>query len=83
MGYGRRRNVRPETRPAGHGWSGCSRVYEWTGALDGDYGAPLGLCSETAPGSGVFTRQWSKATVTLDCNTWNGTIALKTTIASV
>jgi hypothetical protein len=26
----------------GHGWSGCSRVYEWTEALDGDYGEPLG-----------------------------------------
>ena len=61
----------------GHGWSGCSRVYEWTSALDGDYGEPLGLCSETGAGSGVFTREWSRSTVTLDCNTWKGTIVMK------
>ena len=101
----------------GHGWSGCSRVYEWTEALDGDYGEPLGrtrrkpctsfaqicprlsvflsdetvlilnndlkrwvragLCSESAPGSGIFTREWSKSTITLDCNTWNSTIVFK------
>ena len=61
----------------GHGWSGCSKVYERTAALDQDYGVPLDLCSETAPGSQVFTREWSKSTITLDCNTWKGTIVLK------
>ena len=38
---------------------------EW----DEDYGEPTGPCKETAPGSGVFERAWSKATVTWDCNT--------------
>lgn len=33
-----------------------------------DFGEPLGLCGETAAGSGVFERQWTKAKVTLDCN---------------
>ena len=51
-----------------------------------DYGTPSGLCKETRapafrgtyhPGSGVFVRQWSNATVTMDCNEWEGTIAPK------
>jgi hypothetical protein len=42
-----------------------------------DYGVPNGLCKETAPNSGVFTRDWTKATVSLDCNTWTPTIKLK------
>jgi hypothetical protein len=61
----------------GHGWSGCSRVYERPEALDGDYGEPLGLCSETAPQSGIFKREWSKSSITLDCNTWKGEITMK------
>jgi len=61
----------------GHGWSGCSRTYEWPAALDVDYGEPLGLCSETSSGSGVFTREWSKSTVKTDCNTWKSTITMK------
>ena len=66
----------------GHGWSGCTNtqpgterhfaeLYRRPAALDGDYGRPLGLCTETVPGSGVFTRRWSKATITFDCNTWS------------
>ena len=58
----------------GHGWSGCSKQYERPAGLDVDYGVPHGLCVESANGSGVFTREWSKASVTLDCNTWSGSI---------
>jgi hypothetical protein len=65
----------------GHGWSGCSRTYEWAPELDGDYGEPLGLCTETSARSGVFTREWTKSTVTLDCNTWNSTIVFKAAAA--
>lgn len=46
-------------------------------ALDDDYGEPLTateFCSETAPGTGVFTRRYTKATVSMDCNTFQGTI---------
>ena len=38
--------------------------------LHADYGEPSGRCQETASGSGVFTREWSKATVQMDCNSW-------------
>ena len=59
----------------GHGWSGCGAVYERPAALDGDYGEPLGLCRETEPGkSGVFTREFTKSHVVVDCNTWTGNV---------
>lgn len=61
----------------GHGWSGCSKVYERPKELDWDYGEPLGLCQETAPNSGVFVREWTKSTIKLDCNTWNATMTIK------
>jgi hypothetical protein len=61
----------------GHGWLGCSRTYEVPEQINWDYGTPAGLCAETAPNSGVFTRDWTKATVQMDCNTWTPTITLK------
>ena len=68
----------------GYSWCGCTngqemrpRAKEW----DEDYGEPLGVCKETAVGSGVFEREWSKATVKWDCNAAagapHGKIALK------
>lgn len=36
--------------------------------IDADYGEPTGLCREASPG--VFAREWSKAQVELDCNTF-------------
>lgn len=46
-------------------------------AMDLDYGVPVdATCSETAPGSGVFVRRWSKASVALDCNTYEGNITM-------
>ena len=47
------------------------------GLTDQDYGEPTEVCHETATGSGVFVREWSKATVTLDCAVWNSSIVLK------
>eukprot|EP01065_Artemidia_motanka_P034933 TRINITY_DN42915_c0_g1_i1.p1 TRINITY_DN42915_c0_g1~~TRINITY_DN42915_c0_g1_i1.p1 ORF type:complete len:440 (+),score=155.68 TRINITY_DN42915_c0_g1_i1:56-1375(+) len=44
-------------------------------ALDKDYGKPLGLCTE--PKRGVFTREWTKATVQLDCNDFTASIVPK------
>lgn len=61
----------------GHGWLGCSRTYQLPEQLNWDYGTPVGLCTETAPNSGVFTREWTKASVKMDCNTWQPTITLK------
>lgn len=40
----------------------------------GDWGQPLGLCEETAAGSGIFERSYENAKVTLDCNTYKGSI---------
>ena len=58
----------------GHGWLGCSRTYEVPEQLSWDNGEPLGLCSETAAGSEVFHRAYSKANVTLDCKNWVGSV---------
>lgn len=51
--------------------------------FDTDYGEPTGLCKETAPNSGVFTRDWTKASVQVDCNAWEGSITMKSTGSSV
>ena len=45
--------------------------------LNWDYGEPTGLCKETAADSGVFTREWTKATIRMDCNTWTPTLTMK------
>lgn len=66
----------------GHGWLGCSRDYTpaVTGAngakLSADYGEPIdAVCRETEPG--VFVREWTKATVQMDCSTYTPTITMK------
>ena len=61
----------------GHGWLGCSRDYVFPDALNQDYGVPSGLCRETTVGSGIFTRDFSKSTVQMDCNEWKPTIVIK------
>ena len=73
----------------GYGWMGCGcgwshndakpqpepcDFYARPPALDLDYGVPLGLCAETGQGSGVFTREWTKSTVSVDCNTGSADI---------
>ena len=46
--------------------------------FDLDYGEPIHkVCKETVPHSGVFTREWSKASVKMDCATWTPTITMK------
>lgn len=47
----------------GYTWFGCTngntenpRAPEW----DEDFGEPVNTCSETTPGSGVYTREWTK-----------------------
>ena len=47
----------------GYGWHGCVQNPPPSNVYDYDYGAPAGLCTETSPG--VFTRQWTKATITM------------------
>ena len=49
----------------GFGWEGCvNAAPPLAHFARHDFGEPLELCRETAPGSGVFTRRWSKANVT-------------------
>ena len=62
----------------GSGWSGCRiQSFDYPAGLGLDYGEPTGLCAETAAGSGVFTRDWTKATIQMDCNTYMPTITFK------
>ena len=67
----------------GYGWIGCvgsatdQNLYTRPDELDEDYGEPTGLCVEDPDQAGRFTRDWTKATVSFDCNSWNGTVSLK------
>lgn len=61
----------------GHGWLGCSHEYVFPEELNVDYGEPTELCKETAPQSGIFTRDWTKATIQMDCNTYTPSITMK------
>jgi len=63
----------------GYGWEGCITTPPPVVPYDHDYGEPLGLCQETAPNSGIFTRAWSKADVRMDCGTFVANITLKGT----
>ena len=61
----------------GFGWSGCGNKVSFPAELGLDYGEPQGFCSETAPGSGVFTRAWTHADVALNCTSYVGTVTMK------
>jgi len=39
--------------------------------------AAVGLCKETAANSGIFEREWTKANISMDCNSWTPTITMK------
>ena len=76
--------IRGEYAWLGHGWQGCSQPpasegggYPFPSQLNADFGTPLGLCAETASGSGVFAREFTKASVKLDCNTGVPSITMK------
>jgi hypothetical protein len=69
--------VRGKYAYLGHGWLGCSHEYEVPEQINWDYGEPTELCKETAKDSGVFSREWTKATIQMDCNSWTPTITMK------
>jgi hypothetical protein len=61
-------------------WCGCTngeqmrpRAKEW----DADFGEPLAVCKETKPGSGIYEREWTKASVEWDCASAHGKITAK------
>lgn len=43
--------------------------------FNADYGVPTSNCS--ASSAGVYSREWTKATVIVDCNKLSGTITMK------
>eukprot|EP01047_Picozoa_sp_COSAG01_P033216 COSAG01_NODE_2435_length_7701_cov_7.604709_3_plen_125_part_00 len=61
----------------GHSWKGCSKQYAYRDELNADVGEPMGVCKETAPNSGTFTREWSKASVKMDCKSYTGSVTMK------
>jgi hypothetical protein len=64
----------------GHGWHGCSKDYPFPKEFNEDYGEPVNsgeVCKETGSGTGIFTREYTKASVQMDCNKWVGTITMK------
>lgn len=43
-----------------------------------DYGVPVDArCSETAPNSGIFVREWTKAHVEMNCNDYTAKLDMK------
>ena len=63
----------------GYIWSNCHdpSTFVRPPSFDVDYGTPLNFCSETAPASGVFTRNYTLADVALDCGSFTSTIVMK------
>ena len=64
--------IREPSAFIGHGWLACSKSYEFPSALNVDVSTPLGLCAQTKPG--VFTRNYTKVVVEMNCNTGVGQI---------
>jgi hypothetical protein len=54
-------------------------MYDLTlgGLTQRDYGEPTEICHESAAGSEVFVRDWTKAKVTVNCLTWKTSIEPK------
>lgn len=64
----------------GYGWTGCidaTHPFTRPASLGLDLGAPQGFCGETAPGSGVWQREYEKYTVSLDCGAWQASFVPK------
>ena len=76
--------LRARLNRLGYGFLGCGGVdhpildnYTQPTAFAEDYGVAKGICRRK-PGTqkGVYEREYSHATVTMDCNTWTGTIKM-------
>ena len=61
--------VRPPVAYLGWGWEGfVNHDAKWDPIFRLDVGEPKGLCEEVRPG--VFSREWTKGTASVDCNEW-------------
>jgi hypothetical protein len=49
--------------------------YTQPAAFAEDYGVAKGVCKPSVK-KGVYEREYSRATVSVDCNTWTGTIRM-------
>jgi hypothetical protein len=70
----------PLPLPRSYGWTGCissSRPFTRPPSIDREYGSPLNNCSETSPGSHVWTRNFTGADVSIDCDSFTATFAMK------
>ena len=70
----------PPPPTPGYGWLGCaspSKPFTRPPSIEREYGVPLNFCSQTAPGSGVWTRNFTLADVTMDCNTFTSKFDMK------
>ena len=64
----------------GYGWSGCvdsTHPFTRPPRMDVEYGSPLNTCSQTATGSGVWTRNFTLADIAVDCNSFEATFTMK------
>ena len=69
--------VRGEHAWLGTGWLGCDREYPRPALLELDPGVPVDMASCKEGPTGVFTREYSGARVSMDCLTWTPTIEVK------
>jgi hypothetical protein len=62
-----------------HRWGGFPDRIGWSRELfDVDYGEPIdAICHETAGNSSVFVREFSKATIQMNCSSWQPTVMFK------
>ena len=63
----------------GSGWQGCSPTlrFEFPPELNSDFGEPAALCYESSLDSGIFIREFSHATIQMDCSTYTPNITWK------
>jgi hypothetical protein len=79
--------VRGDYAWLGYGWLGCTSdsnagfgknwSYPYPAGLRVDYGIPTLPYYETGSNTGIFQRDYTKATVQFNCNTWTGTVSMK------
>jgi hypothetical protein len=60
----------------GSGWIGCATdpaAYEFPAAWSVDYGTPVAPATRVG---NTFSRAWTKATATFDCDSWTGAVSM-------